>query len=477
MADKYASIRDKGRYRIQSVDMETFLERRNTDVVLRPRKKGNANQEWNFVKTRDNVYEIESVADSNWILIADISTGSTPFPLVLDQRPVPSNQKTGTSWTFYTASQSNNQLYMVSEELRANRVKNYLVFVDSDGHASFKSDTDVKATQDFHRLDKGEDYAWRLVEVTPASLPDGDSNGQFRIRTMNGLVIHTLPNQDTLSTKNQNRGDHRAWIIKDLGNGNCTIYNVEKKKYLATRLVSDIWEVVLADNPPLALMSTGSTAEQEKQSAPWRIEAMSDYTWSIYVMRGTNREGFQGRDKLSLSLKNDTAILKPWKTAHNQIWMIEPTDAPVSSESKPTNDSVVLSGSALTMNTAYKFMSNDRSGGIRVAFSAGSYVASLTNNTSFAPSPLLMERPASGQDGEVSIYRSLSGEKHYVALSANQVKVVVNPYSWTIEQAQAQGFYLIRDPQSKLYLSPSGSLNVKAQSGPNDTTTFWVIEA
>jgi hypothetical protein len=69
--------------------------------------------------------------------------------------------------------------------------------------------------------------------------------------------------------------------------------------------------------------------------------------------------------------------------------MIEATDAPVTGDPKPTNDSnLILPGSTLTMNTPYKFMSNDRSGGIRVAFNAGNYVASLTNNTSFVASPV-----------------------------------------------------------------------------------------
>lgn len=64
-----------------------------------------------------------------------------------------------------------------------------------------------------------------------------------------------------------------------MGNGHCTVYNMERKKYLATKLVSDNWEPVLADSPPLALTLTGSTAEQERDNSPWRIEAIGDYTW------------------------------------------------------------------------------------------------------------------------------------------------------------------------------------------------------
>jgi len=44
-ADKFPIIRDKGRYRIQSVDFETFLERRGADILLRPLKKTSTNQE------------------------------------------------------------------------------------------------------------------------------------------------------------------------------------------------------------------------------------------------------------------------------------------------------------------------------------------------------------------------------------------------------------------------------------------------
>jgi hypothetical protein len=43
--DKFATIRDMGRYRIQSVDFETFLERRGVTVVLRPLKTTSENQE------------------------------------------------------------------------------------------------------------------------------------------------------------------------------------------------------------------------------------------------------------------------------------------------------------------------------------------------------------------------------------------------------------------------------------------------
>lgn len=44
IADKFPTIRNKGLYQIQSVDLETFLERRGTEVVLRPRKKASDNQ-------------------------------------------------------------------------------------------------------------------------------------------------------------------------------------------------------------------------------------------------------------------------------------------------------------------------------------------------------------------------------------------------------------------------------------------------
>ena len=39
------SIRDKGRYRIQSVETEQFVERKGAGLVLRPLKKTSENQE------------------------------------------------------------------------------------------------------------------------------------------------------------------------------------------------------------------------------------------------------------------------------------------------------------------------------------------------------------------------------------------------------------------------------------------------
>ena len=42
--DKYAYIRDQGRYRIQSVDFGTFLEKRDAGVVLRNLKTDKSQQ-------------------------------------------------------------------------------------------------------------------------------------------------------------------------------------------------------------------------------------------------------------------------------------------------------------------------------------------------------------------------------------------------------------------------------------------------
>ena len=76
--------------------------------------------------------------------------------------------------------------------------------------------------------------------------------------------------------------EYRQWTIRDLGNGNVTLYNMAAKKYLATKRTSESqpWQPVLSERPPLALMSTGSTREEEIESAPWRIEATSEVSWS-----------------------------------------------------------------------------------------------------------------------------------------------------------------------------------------------------
>lgn len=82
-----------------------------------------------------------------------------------------------------------------------------------------------------------------------------------------------------------------------------------------------------------------------------------------------------------------------------------------------------------------------------------------------------MELKPSGQDGEVYIYRILSGQKHYLAWNGYKVTVENNPYSWTIEKAANPAYYVwvkwlicvsflimiansrIRGTQSNLYLS------------------------
>jgi hypothetical protein len=54
---------------------------------------------------------------------------------------------------------------------------------------------------------------------------------------------------------------------------------VAKKQFLSTRRVNGFWEHYLADKAPDALQSTGSTADEEKDNSPWRIEILGEYTW------------------------------------------------------------------------------------------------------------------------------------------------------------------------------------------------------
>lgn len=58
-----------------------------------------------------------------------------------------------------------------------------------------------------------------------------------------------------------------------MGNGMCTLYNVLKKKYLATRYISGRWVPIFSDTAPTA-------AEDDKINSPWRIVALSDINWS-----------------------------------------------------------------------------------------------------------------------------------------------------------------------------------------------------
>ncbi|KJA15442.1 hypothetical protein HYPSUDRAFT_48368 [Hypholoma sublateritium FD-334 SS-4] len=463
--DKYAYIRDKGRYRIQSVDFGTFLEKRDAGVVLR-NLKPDRTQQWVFRKVQDNVFEIASSEDPDYLLVGD---KPSPFALRLDS----GTNLAGSTWTFYIAdSRLTDRLNFVSAEFTdSKRTHNYLVHTDDYGVVSTGPDNRVRGGHNFQKWNPGDDYLWRLVEVNPASLPDENLEGKYRIRTLNGMVIHSLTDQDTLSILNQNRGDHRAWNIKDMGNGMCTLYNVLKKKYLATKYISGRWIPVFSDAPPTA-------AEDDKINSPWRIVALNDINWSIYVLRSDDGTASSGiRDKFSLTLDEKTVILKRWKKAHNQIWMIEATDAPLPEGNKNagTGNTDVLQGSPLKQNVGYKFNSSDNAGGIRVFYSSGTYAVSLTNNTDFTPSPISMEVKPSGQDGEVYIFRAFGTQKHYLTWNGYKVTVENNPYSWTIEKAPNPAYYVIRDTQSKLYLSrnvAASSLETKAQA---DATTYWAI--
>lgn len=123
----HPSIRDKGRYRIQSVETEEFVERKGAGLVLRPLKKTSENQEvsnpiplylvsrltntrqWVFVKKQNNAHEIEAVRnESDSFLVANNSNPSSP-QFGLEQRPV-QGTAFGTSWKFYSASKDNDHL-------------------------------------------------------------------------------------------------------------------------------------------------------------------------------------------------------------------------------------------------------------------------------------------------------------------------------------------------------------------------------
>ena len=108
-----------------------------------------------------------------------------------------------------------------------------------------------------HLQNPGADYLWKLVEVNPASLPDENLEGQYRIRTLNGMVIHSLTDQDTLSIVNQNRGDHRAvcftslstqslnWIlsVEYKGHGKWDVHGVQRVEKKISRHKVHWWSL------------------------------------------------------------------------------------------------------------------------------------------------------------------------------------------------------------------------------------------
>jgi len=442
------------RYRIQNADFGTFLERRGkSTLVLRNLKEQNTRQQWDLKKVEgSDTYELQNASDNDWVLsgkLSEIPSGS----LMITKRSATS---AGKKWKLvYDGLQP--QIYMISSDLGDEDV---LAFVDSSNTPAIERDSGI---QDLSRINKSEEYRWKLVEVTPASLPDGD--GKYRIRTLNGQAVHSLPGKKELSTTNQQRGDHRAWEIKNLGNGKCTVFNVQEKKFLSTEKDrSGEWMPVL------------SAVEQK-----WNIRVNSEFTWSIFIEHQISNSGIPV--PLSLSLKDQTVILKPMKAAHNQIWLIEPTDAPIDNGSTGGNTGggidEIIQGSGLRPGE-YKLQNNGPERFtvfLKINNTAGTFDV-LAGRGDSEYSDFKVELKSGGRRGEVVIYYSANSVTRYLAVKDGILVGNTTAYFWIIELGPNSMFYICCGDSPELVLGTANSANKfvinQKTAGPSNLWSFYV---
>jgi hypothetical protein len=304
-------ILENVRYRIQSVDFVTFLEQRSrSKYAMRPQKDSNdLKQQWTFVKVstaRDATptYVIRNAHyNESFMNGARLNTSTPPTGAV---SPLDSSsrlpQAATAKWKLpppnNSAARGGNVFYMVTQQ-------NALLRLVNSGSGPIIEQ--VANLDDIDSINQPEDYRWRILEVSPAMLPNGD--GEYRIRNLNRETIHTAGDTVlSINEKGLDRGNHRVWEIKSKGNGKCTLKSVDKDGFLSTRRSGDRW------------VPAFSASEKD-----WHIRCDNNFSYTIYV---TEKNEYGVISPFAISADDQIITLKPMKAAFSQIWLIEPTDAP-----------------------------------------------------------------------------------------------------------------------------------------------------
>ncbi|KIL57319.1 hypothetical protein M378DRAFT_200813 [Amanita muscaria Koide BX008] len=407
------------RYRIRNVDYGEYLEQRPSEstIVLRQEKEDPV-QHWIFVaeNSKKHTYTIYDVEQNSMLYV------NSSNKIVFDS-PSSSSSSDRTIWKLITDPLKDQRTYLVDEDT-------YMLYMKDRDHAEMKAETNE---YNVSRTRKTQNYQWEIIEDSPSELPPGQSQ-HFRIRTLNGQALQLDGTSDKLTLDTQDRkGNHRTWLITDLGNGKCTIFNQNSKKYLCVRDKGSYnWE-------PTALADDNIANEENKI---WIIEPTSDFTYSfsqecdVWVGRNLTSQTF------SLALDNNTAILKPKKAAHNQIWLIEPEDAVEPSDSGDKNDPNQVSPGLSPGE--YKLKNAD---------TVPYYVKIIKKNNAYSvvtcPAQSANKFQVKSQGSGVIIYCRLNGKDIY--LSADSGGSIVGreatSYTWKVTQAdKANSYYIVSVP-------------------------------
>ncbi|KAG8848272.1 hypothetical protein FRB91_010979 [Serendipita sp. 411] len=269
-----------------------------------------------------------------------------------------------------------------------------------------------------------------------------------------GFMKAASISKNQLSIINQSRGDHREWQIVSKGNGKCTIYNQHNKSYLNAVENSDgHWVVIFS---------------QTANNAEWDIKKNSDFTYTISIERILRTPKHQHTQPFALTLKEKSVILKPAKEAHNQMWLIELSDATLGPVDEPDTDADhilpnLATGEYLVKNAAnshyIRFKANTAVGTGASQFMGGS----LTSKTRLKLSKV-------GDKG-ASLSCNVQGIIGNLGIKNGQV--VNESMTLTIENGPIAGQYYITDGNGNAIADNNSDTLVVNQKGAG---SLWVFE-
>ncbi|KAF8907846.1 hypothetical protein CPB84DRAFT_1767708 [Gymnopilus junonius] len=260
--------------------------------------------QWIFTKDdSSSTYQIANASDLTYVLDAAPFASSGPDSRVICEEKTLAQAM---RWRLTYGRNSNDVdgLYIVSADAGRNNV---LLNSDISGMSRLALDASIR---NIRTIDKDEEFRWKILEDSPASLPEGDVSTEYDrrylIRTLNGNAVHSESGKKSLFVRNQNKGPQREWEIKSFGNGKCTIKNVQENAFLVTDKIDDRWEPVLS---------------LRESMDKWDVQYLGKLNYTICIKPTTS--GTVTERCYSLSLKEDTVVLREMKDAHNQIWHIE----------------------------------------------------------------------------------------------------------------------------------------------------------
>ncbi|KDR82393.1 hypothetical protein GALMADRAFT_237675 [Galerina marginata CBS 339.88] len=445
----YFQPKEHVKYRIMNVDYGTFVQRRNADddLAIRP-KKQDALQHWVFVKIQETppLYEIRDPdPNETTMLYGQLS----PSPgLKASDGTSPQAEK---NWSFVTDHLSGNRTYIVSNSQGR---KPCMMYLDEGGALSIEQLK--KSVSQLRTEIKGEGYQWEITEVNPSSLPEG-SNQNYRIRTLVGDALQLDAAHKITLDKQDRRGNHRTWAIENIGNGSCTIFNVEAKLFLATKDKGSLdWEPSLSDKPDI-----------------WIIQPTSDFTFSIGVERNILVNTKPTLQSLSLALDRGNAILKAKKPAHNQIWLIEPEDAAINVPDDHNQGDGGKEVAPGLLSGDYKLRNTDgRKFYVSVTRNPSNNTFDIASDGEQRANKFKVEVKGEG----VVIYCLLNRLKVYLVATAGKATGQVNnEFVWKITQGGSAKQYYITDSTNKVLTSPTDigvAFTLAAQGQANQQWEF-----